>query len=141
MRTLFFSLLVSTIALTAFADNERVFDYRGTKYVTKVPNEAPAEPAWTPGAGEPPLTLGAAAKLADTEFKKTFAAFGTFKLQSITLTKQGSGWMYYVAYLQDSADISESRPGPSGGTLKTPLPVIYYITLDGVVRGPEPATK
>ncbi|HCN77326.1 MAG TPA: hypothetical protein DIT13_09060, partial [Verrucomicrobiales bacterium] len=65
----------------------------------------------------------------------------TFKLQSITLTKQGSGWMYYVTYLQDAKDISESRPGPSGGTLKIPLPVIYYITLDGVVRGPNPATK
>lgn len=87
------------------------------------------------------MTLGAAARLADTEFKKTFAPFGTFKLQSITLTKQGSGWMYYVTYLQDAKDISESRPGPSGGTLKIPLPVIYYITLDGVVRGPNPATK
>jgi hypothetical protein len=141
MRALIFSLLVSSFTSTVFADNERVFDYRGTKYVTKVPNEAPTEPAWTPGATEPPLTLGAAAKLADTEFNKTFAAFGTFKLQSITLTKQGSGWMYYVVYLQDAKDISDSRPGPSGGTLKTPLPVIYYITFDGVVRGPEPTTK
>lgn len=141
MRALILGLLVFSFTSTAFADNERAFDYRGTKYVTKVPNNAPADPAWTPGAGEPPLTLDTAAKLANTEFKKTFAAFGTFKLQSITLTKQGSGWMYYVTYLQDAADISESRPGPSGGTLKTPLPVIYYITLDGVVRGPEPVTK
>jgi hypothetical protein len=127
--------------LPLFADNERVFDYRGTKYVTKVPNEAPADPAWTPGAGEPPLTIAAAVKLADAEFKKAFAAFGTFKLQSITLTKQGPGWMYYVAYLQDSEDITESRPGPGGVTLKTPLPVIYYVTFDGVVRGPQPAKE
>jgi hypothetical protein len=141
MRILISCLLISVVPVMAFAENERVFEYRGTKYVTKVPNEAPAEPAWTPGAGEPPLTIGAAANLAETEFKKTFGAFGTFKLESVTLTKQGSGWMYYVAYLQNAADISESRPGPNGGTVKRPLLVVYYITLDGVVRGPEPAAE
>ena len=141
MRFLISFLFISLVPVMAFAENERVFEYRGTKYVTKVPNQAPADPAWTPGAAEPPLTLGAAANLAENEFKKTFAAFETFKLESITLTRQGSGWMYYVAYLQNAADISESRPGPSGGTVKRPLLVVYYITFDGVVRGPEPAAE
>ncbi|MGV3664206.1 MAG: hypothetical protein ACO1TE_28795 [Prosthecobacter sp.] len=138
---LMLSLIAMVVPLPA-AENQRTFEYRGTKYVTKVPNDAPASPTWTPGTqDEPPLSVGAALKLADAGFQKTFGSFGTFKLQNIALTKQGAGWMYYVVYLQDPADIAKNSPAPagspSGAKFKIPLSVIYYVTLDGVVRGPE----
>lgn len=141
MRHLLFILFLSSIAITAKGDNDLLFEYRGTKYITKVPNEVPTAPSWTPGMEEPPLTIGAAVKLAEKEYQKTFAAFGTFELHRIWLVKQGTGWMYAVTYIQLTKDITESRPGPSGTTWKTPLQVTYYITLDGNVRGPKPEGK
>jgi|GEM_PF-6254652 len=142
MRHLILILLVfGAFSPAHAADNERVFEYRGISYVTKVPNEAPASPAWTPGVGEPPLSVSAAIQLADKEFRKGFATFRSFKFEEIALSKQGEGYMYSVVYLQDISDIKHSEPGPNGEPVMMPLSVVYFITLDGVVRGPEPKSR
>jgi hypothetical protein len=120
--------------------SERVFEFRGVKYVTPVPNDPPATPSWTPGAGEPPLTAAGALRAVEPEFQKTFAATGAFKLNSINLSRQGSGWMYMVAYLQtaESAKAENLKTRSGTSTLQTLLPVIYYVTLDGTVYAPKP---
>jgi hypothetical protein len=141
MKYALLTLLLLAMPSVAQTFNERVIEYRGTKFITKVPNEAPASPAWAPGEGEPPVTVGAAIAIATKAFQKHFAAFKTFHLQNVTLTKQGRGWMYFVVYLQDAADIPDAKPGPNGVTMKHPLSVIYYVTLDGKVYAPEPAPK
>lgn len=134
-------ILFAFVAMaTAQTVNERKFDYRGKTYVTSIPNSPPSDPAWTPGQGEPPISIGKVLGLADAEYQKTFKTFDAFDLQDISLSKQGPGWMYRVTYLQKPSDVKEATPIPGAGkaTMRMQLPLVFYVTFDGKVYAPMP---
>lgn len=141
-------LVFAAAALNGAGFNRRLFTYRGIEYVTLVPQELPKSAEWSPGVNEPPLSPNQAFVAANKEFQAGFAKLGSFHLQDVVLAYHPSpdghpAWFYLVTFAQDEAEapVAASSVSPSGGTTvteKTPLVLIYYVTLDGTVYAPKP---
>ncbi len=136
MRILILALygVICSLA-SAQSFNERTFSYKGTDYITKIPNDLPE--TWVPGSPIP-LSTEKAFELANDKFLSSFNKLGKFNLNTIALNLQSepNGWLYMIVYVQDSSEVSFAETG-NGVKQGQQLSIVYFVTMDGTVFGPN----